>query len=257
MALKKKSAVEPPVPSSETVDAYKTYLQKAMPKYSAKDFAAGAAIPVDQVQKDILVLENKISQYKKFSFSCEKEEKQLAILKGYEAKVKGKHWPGTETVLKQGACSHKDKTAYTTATGEKILRCLDCTKTWKLPVAANYDINHKGIMVMPKQTFINVDTGPKEIKLRVGRAEIDQKFIMRMGMISNCNVSIVRKSGAHYTDDTVLHCDNCNKSLVVNDSTLVSKENALPAVIESFCQAHRHDAKADERTGRLFREDNE
>jgi hypothetical protein len=132
-------------PPSETVDAYKTYLQAAIPTITAKDFAEGAPIPTDQVEKDILILENKIAQYKKFGLPSEKEEKQVEILKKYKAGVAGKNWPTAKQAMNAAAnmakdqlkhigCSHNHTTTFKTATGTEMLKCSTCQKIWHAPL---------------------------------------------------------------------------------------------------------------------------
>lgn len=264
----------PSVPSSESVDAYKKYLQKSMPKYSAKDFAAGAMIPVDQVDKDILILENQISQYQKFGFPTEDKEKNLEVLKGYKTKVKGKFWPGTKTELQQSSCPHTSTTTHITATNVKMAHCLSCAKTWQAPLSqqplpkkSNYydkqffegikaGLKYHPIQQMPTDMLKPAMPSSQAITLRAGKAEIDQKLIMRIGMASNCNVSIARVYVQYaYGQETALRCDKCEETARIPDSVFVAKESGLPAKIEEFCKAHRHDAKADESTGRMFRED--
>lgn len=255
-------------PSSEAVDAYKTYLQKALPTYTVKDFAAGALIPVDQVEKDIMLLENKIGQYHKFDISCEKEEQQLEILKTYKANVKGKHWPKHHISQLKG-CSHAKCTYHTTPAGVKMAMCMSCGKPFQgaVPPVVDlyYDHNYvknlkaktasKPILQMSADMLQPVKKEPKQVMLRAGRAEVEQKFIMRMGMASNCNVSINQVQGAYYGSDVLFRCDKCNEILQLKESALVTKENGLPSRIEEFCVAHRHDAKAENKVGRLFQED--
>lgn len=262
MAAKKKEAA-PSVPSSEAVDAYKTYLLKSLPTYSAKDFAAGAPISVDQVDKDILITENKISQYKKFGFNCDKEEKQLEILKDYKKKVIGKVWPGNPQPSIP-TCLHPFTTTFLTATGIEMKRCPTCNKVWEIPKKISsiyYDPelikNLKANIPIGLSKSILIDDAPRQITLRVGRAEIDQKLIMRMGMMSNCNVSIAKVMIAGYLEKVVLHCSKCDEKTTVSESILISKNNGLPVIIEEFCTIHRHNAKVDGKTGRLFREENE
>lgn len=259
----------PLIPSSETVDAYKTYLLKSSHTLTAKDFAEGAAIPTDQVEKDILILENKIAQYKKWKFPHEEQEKQLEILKDYKSKVVGKHWPtAKQTIDAKSACSHQHLTHFKNATGEFMTRCATCNQVWKgagpnnllskyynKPFIDNLKATTKSILTVPPGT-VNVPEEPTNVRLRVGKVEIDQRFIMQMGMLSNCNVSIAKTVGGGYlTDSYALRCSKCKEQLKLTDALLVAKENTLPSKIEEFCTTHKHDARARIKEGRHFRED--
>ena len=244
-----------------------------MPTITAKDFAEGAPIPTDQVEKDILILENKIAQYKKFGF-LEKEEKQVEILKSYKGAVKGKSWPTAKQAM--NACKHPQWSTYTTATGVKMAMCTACSKTWHAPLdtqpnsmqdklvnyynstlvknlKANTLVTGKKNPLLVVHPYTTEGEKPKDLAFRIGKSEVDQKFIMRMGMLSNCNVSVARIAGGGYLTESVLSCSKCKDTMKLTDSLLVAKENALASKIEEFCVAHKHDAKVTDREGRHFR----
>jgi len=290
MAAKaKKTEPKIPAPSSEVVDAYKTYLSKAMPTLTAKDFAEGAPIPTDQVEKDILILENKIAQYKKFGFPCDKEEDQLEILKKYKAGVQGKNWPTAKKAMNAAAnmaadqlkyvgCQHpsNSRLQFTTATGVEMLKCQVCGKVWHAPLgpvkigtdlgiwydqtflknlkAQTPNIKKNPILLIPP-SFVTENVKP--LAMRVGKTEVEQRFLMQMGMLSNCNVSIARIASS-YMDKFVLKCAKCDQTVELSDALLIAKVDGLPVKVEEFCIAHRHDAKAfGKEQGRYFREDDD
>lgn len=272
----KKNYEAPLPPSANVVDTYKTYLQKAMSTITAKDFAEGASIPTDQVEKDILILENKIAQYKKFGFPFEKEEKQVEILKSYKSAVKGKNWPTAKQAmnaaanmaveeLKHVGCPHEQWTTFTTATNVKMRICTACGKTWHAPLdpkaspqgilASYYDKASIANLKANNEDLKANNEEPTDLMFRVGKCEVDQKFIMRMGMLSNCNASVAKKAefGSYPAGKFVLSCSKCKDTLPLTASMLIAKENALASKVEQFCVAHKHGAKAPDRDGRLFR----
>ena len=263
-----------PTPSSDVVDAYKNYLDKSLYNMNSETLAPGNKIPTDGVDLDIAILENKIKQYEKFGFPAEEEKASLEALKKLRENVKGKHWPKTSTVAdpkgtiggsvnkavsgtyigpglahlvnnNQSDCTHSSLIWHKLPSGTVLNKCSSCQMIFSATISGS------------TATPVKKPPAPKSIAMKVGRSDIDQEFIMRMGMMSNCNVSIARLIGSSYMEETVLSCKVCKQTLVMSDFILVSKGTELPNSVATFCTEHRHDKKVSETTGRLFRDEDE
>lgn len=109
--------------------------------------------------------------------------------------------------------------------------------------------------VMTPKSFTEIKQKTKKVQMSIGKAYVDQEFIMRMGMMSNCNVSIHKHMDGSYFERVKLHCRVCDAMYTVPENQFTVDGNNLPTVIGSFCTEHRHDPKLEEKVGRLFREE--
>ena len=90
--------------------------------------------------------------------------------------------------------------------------------------------------------------------------QAEQKFLQRIGMASNCNVSVQSKVLGTWPKRTLyrLLCDQCSASVPVNDSIIITTQQHNHPIIAEFCKAHRHDSEAPAcavTEGRKFRDD--
>lgn len=87
----------------------------------------------------------------------------------------------------------------------------------------------------------------------------EQKFIMRIGVQSNCNVSVQSKNlGGTWPRRTAyrLICDQCKEASTVDAKVVESHHHDHPVIVE-FCKTHRHDVEASVSAtveGRRFRD---
>lgn len=277
-----------PAASSKTAEAFKGYLEKAAPNLSAKDFQEGAPIPTNQIDFDINVITNQISKYGKFGFPTDEKEKQLDALQKLKNSAKGKSWPTATQKLKSNAnkayqqseCGHKSFSATANAQGQIFYICKQCCKTWVEPAPAEEKGVYAGLGYLPlsnsHKKYVHkkaefdwtkkvtgyekpVPTTSKNYEdavLRVGgRYEVNQNMLMRMGILSDCNVTIQHRIGAGYLDEFRLICSKCSYTEVYDTSILLNKVEGVPAKIADFCKAHKHSATVQATEGRVFIEE--
>lgn len=83
----------------------------------------------------------------------------------------------------------------------------------------------------------------------------EQKFIQRVGVMSNCNVSIQGKRMALGSTIYRMKCDKCAEARPVEPSVVRTNNASDPALV-AFCTAHRHivESPSAKTEGRRFRE---
>lgn len=229
-------------PNCPTVlDAYKNYLyaKGSTAWQDVNKLEPGDTIPLADLLNDIEVIKKTIATCLKFGLPTTEEMAKLGSLVKLRDDMGGKY----------SSDSKNDPSGY-------------------IPGVFKYDVSKQFIKNLKVKTPFPANTAknqlliykeePKTVALKIGRASIEQALIMRIGMMSNCNVSInTLISPDSYRESVLLTCGICKARIAIDDLPFLSGAKDLPDVLGRFCTTHRHDPKSEEVVGRKFREEDD
>lgn len=247
------------VPSAQIVDAYKTYLfaKKTVPASQIEKLKPGMVIPVDEIDKDIQILQI-ISHSKENGLQANVEKIKLKSLQKLKQDIVNGETKEEKTAgekLKVMAEQNKSKTSmyYDKKFIDNLKSAFPSSKQSSVKTSLGNPI------LAVNGAFIPIESSPSAPKLNLGPIRLHQKFLMRMGMISNCNVTIRQAPGIRsILPILIIWCERCKEEKRIEDTLSLDESSAgtLTAEIEEFCRAHQHGvAAAAPEGGRKFRED--
>ena len=199
---------------------------------------------------DIAVLESKIKQFCKLGFPFETETAQLETLKSWKEKVQGKVWP-------EKIESYTSPAPKQTSPLQEVEQINDSALSWPVWKKAKWKKAKKLPASQEWKPMPPAPPAPQKVVVSAGKANLDQEIIMRIGMMSNCNVLIAQVLNPNdFRPVLQLACKVCKKTVEVEDHKFESGGQLSPTLL-SFCEMHRHDAATAAVTpsGRMFRED--
>lgn len=235
------------------IEAYKTYLFRKGNR-SVKDIEAmraGHPIDVSDLDVEIAALEKTIVMCHKLSLPTWEEINKLKGLKGLRDRLYGTTWPSMADLKQAAQTPLKDQQkAAELAKAHAELQELKLANTaWYAPPKPPSTPHKAWAAAKPK-----VVNAPVKIGATVGRSKLDQEWIMRIGIASNLNVSILQENGGLGSLAT-LRCKVCSCAYYLNGNEM-GYTTSLPERIETFCRTHRHEPKsAPAPAGRLFRDE--
>lgn len=252
------------VASPSAVDAYKTYLYRRGNR-SVKDIEsckAGQPIDLSELEKDIAATEATLWMCQQSELPAWDIEYKLKGLRAMRDQLVGRTWPSLEHIKAQAKAELENKkqesynkTVLLAAAKAELAqqktkngpKCPDPVK--KLGGKTVYS----GKMAIPK--ILPLKPKPP-VSADLVRLKIEQEWLMRVGMLSNCNVTILQYTVVSQPSlEVMLKCKVCSSTKDVANSA-VSSTNVLTESIEQFCRDHRHEPQqAAQPKGRLFRDE--
>lgn len=279
--VKMEETWRPPQASHQIVDAYKTYLFRrgTQTVKEIENIKPGQVIPIEDLDEDIKAVQRSISNFKKWGIAYDEEEAKLKGLTNMLKQLAGRVWPDPlkpsqteqqqfETAIAKAKLA---KIAAESLQFEKIKKQKENEAKQKSkapPSTAGYFSPQfiktlKSQMPLPEAPWKPPSNSAvpvaKELSVKVGVSTITQQFIMRVGMLSDCNVSIHQENNGRFMNSGIsLQCGKCGSVRKIEDTIGLSNAQNLPTLVEAFCKQHKHEQKAASEAqpvGRFFREE--
>lgn len=256
------------IASPQAADAYKTYLYRKGHRTVSQieSIKPGQMIDLSVLESDIEHTEKIISMCEKVDLPSYEEQYKIKGLKALHEQVSGRMWPSFADIKQEIEAAQANGDF---AEAAKKLELQKLQLAWSKAqlnqqTTSNFLPDPKpgkkglstGVYKYPIQMLpkLKANPAPKTTEMGLGRSQIEQEWIMRVGVASNCNISIVQTNT--YATNAELRCKVCGSVKTVA-TNLIVRVTVLTDDLERFCREHRHNqvALAGGPTGRKFRDD--
>lgn len=235
-------------PSAQAIDAYKTYLYRSHSKSVSEieKLKPGEPVPLKELNHDIAVVQQTIKTIEKFGMEAKEEKAKLNGLMNLKAAL-------------------LDQSVYLLKQKEKA-KAKQKPKEWEWLPGKTAPVGYTVTTGIKKNPILVVKPEPvkTEMKLSGAGSKFSQELLMRMGMLSNCNVLIYQTMGvvSRYGDGLALRCQHCGVEKHLDDKLSLVETTSMFPEVEDFCKAHRHEPSTAEPAklgpgGRMFRDEDE